>query len=107
MRLIEIEADPNQKFLVPFEGENIEVVLTYKDSGFWVGNFSYQNKSINGITLASRVLLLQGLNLPFDFVIDDKNADLDPYSLNSFDEQFSMYLLEREDMIKIRGYDVK
>lgn len=107
MRLIEIDPDANQRFLVPFEGENIEVKLTFKDAGFWVASFAYQEKSINGITLASRVLLLQGLNLPFDFTIDDKNASLDPYDLNSFDEQFSLYLLEREDMINIRGYDVK
>lgn len=107
MRLIEIDPTPNQRFLVPFEGLNIEVKFVFKDSGFWVADFIYQDKSIYGITLSSRVLLLQGLNLPFDFVIDDKNANLDPYSLNSFDEQFSLYLLEREDMINIRGYDVK
>jgi len=107
MRLIEIDADANQKFLVPFEGVNIEVKLVFKDSGFWIGNFTYEDKAIYGLTLASRVLLLNGLNLPFDFIIDDKNASLDPYELTSFDEQFSLYLLEREDMINNRGYDVE
>lgn len=107
MRSIGIDPNPNQRFLVPFEGNNIEVDLQYKDAGFWVGSFKYLDKSINGIMLSSRVYLLKGLNLPFDFIIDDLGSNLDPYSLNSFDEQFILYLLEREDMEEIRGYDVR
>lgn len=107
MRSIGIDPNPNQRFLVPFEGNNIEVDLQYKDAGFWVGSFTYLDKSINGIMLSSRVYLLKGLNLPFDFIIDDLGSNLDPYSLNSFDEQFILYLLEREDMAEIRGYDVR
>lgn len=107
MRSIGIDPNPNQRFLVPFEGNNIEVDLQYKDAGFWVANFKYLDKSINGIMLSSRVYLLKGLNLPFDFIIDDLGSNLDPYSLNSFDEQFILYLLEREDMAEIRGYNVR
>ena len=107
MRLIEIDPKPIQRFYVPFEGENIKVELYFKDAGYWIANFSYSDKSINGVMLASRVLLLEGRNFAFDFVIDDKGLELDPYDLNSFDENFSLYLLERDNMSEIRGYDVE
>ena len=104
---IPIKADPNQSFPVPFENDLIYISLKYKFSG-WYMDIKYGDKARNGIRLCSRVLLLKGLNLPFEIIIDDKGLELDPFSLNCFsDGLFDFNIFEREDMEDIRGYDVR
>ena len=81
--------------------------MKYKFSG-WYMDIKYGDKARNGIRLCSRVLLLKGLNLPFEIIIDDKGLELDPFSLNCFsDGLFDFNIFEREDMEDIRGYDVR
>jgi len=104
---IDIDSTPSQEFSVSFEGELIRIVLDYRLST-WLMNVSYKSKSVNGLKLASSVLMLQGKNFPFDILIDDKGLEIDPFQLDSFSNgAFDFLLLERSDVEGIRGFKVE
>lgn len=102
---IYIENTPFQTLKVPFESDYIELRLYFKNRS-WYMSMSYKDKKLNGLKLSSRVLLLKGLNLPFELLVDDSELNLDPYELNSFESNFKLYLLQRDELIQIRGFEV-
>ena len=107
MLKIEIDKTAFQSFLIPFEGENIDITLNFR-SGYWFMDLKYKDKEVYGLKLSSAVLMLQGMNLPFDIIIDDKGNGLDPFSVDCFELSiFDFYVLEREDMKTIRGFEVE
>ncbi|MCG3684089.1 hypothetical protein N5915_04430 [Arcobacter lacus] len=106
MLKINIDPNPNQSFNIPYENDIAYIELSFRNQS-WYMNITYGDKTINGIRLSSRVLLLKN-NLPFELFIDDKGLNLDPFDLNSFsDNFFDFYLLERDEIADIRGYDVR
>ena len=107
MRKFNISAEPFQSFEIPFEDGNIKIDLEFRQ-GFWLININYNNKILNGAKLASGVFIAEGENYPFDFWIDDKGLGIDPFSVDCFErELFDFYLVERQEMTKIRGYSVE
>jgi len=103
MRKIIIESEPKQEFLIPFEDDFIKVELDFRMER-WFMNVSYKDKKVNGLKLASGVLMLQGKNLPFDIFVDDKGLGIDPFRVDCFESGlFDFYLLEREDIEVIRN----
>lgn len=111
MRKFTITNEANQKFIIPFEDNNITVNVRFLTvSELWMIDISdEQGFILNGIKLASGVDLLRQHNKPYDFFInDDVGIGTDPFNINSFsDGLFSFYLLERSDLVTIRGYDVQ
>lgn len=111
MRKFNITNEANQKFTIPFEDNNITVnvkFLTVSES--WIINVEDEQEfELNGVKLAANIDLLRQQNRPYDFFInDDVGIGTDPFSINSFsDGLFSFYLLERSDLVTIRGYDVQ
>jgi len=107
MRKIQIDNDEHQEFVVPFEGNNVNIVMNFRQ-GSWFMSVSYKNKAVNGIRVASAVLLLMGLNLPFDIIVDDKNLLTDPFSVDSFSSGlFDFYFIDRYELAELRGYKVE
>jgi hypothetical protein len=107
MKTITIDDTPFQEFSIPFEDDFITVTLNFR-LGSWFMSVSYLDKSLNGIKLASAVLMLTGKNLPFDIVIDDKGSELDPFSVDSFSLGFFEFnLIERDELVSIRGFEVE
>ena len=103
---IDIEADELQEFKIPFEDSLITIILSFRD-GYWFMNTSYKDKVVNGLKLSSAVLMLQGKNLPFEILIDDKGLGTDPFSVDCFELGiFDFYILEREELEDIRGFEV-
>jgi len=107
MLKINIDDTPFQEFSIPFEGELINIVLSFRlDS--WFMDLDFKKKSVKGLKLSSSVLMLQGKNLPFDIFIDDKGLKLDPFHTDSFSKGlFDFLLVERDELTDLRGFEVE
>ncbi len=98
--------DIHQSNLIPFEDDFITLEMKFVEN-CWFANVSFKGKTINGIRLVSGVLLCSGMGFAFDFIIDDKGLDIDPFSIDSFTENiFDLILIERQELESIRGYSV-
>jgi len=107
MTKIDISANPFQEMVIPFENENITLTLNFRDD-FWFMGLAYKNKKVNGIRLASGVLLLSGKNFPFEVVINDNANSLDPFALDNFESGlFEFLILNRAELESVRGYAVE
>ena len=107
MRKIDIDSTESQEFSISFEGDLINIVLDFRQ-GNWFMNVTYNDKTLNGIRLACAVAMLEGKNWPFEIVLDDKGNGLDPYEADSFERGlFDFYLLERDEVELIRGFEVE
>lgn len=115
--------NPNFRFTTPFENTQIDFEIFYLPKGAidgrWVINelrytyiFNNQPKTfiINGVALkCGGWPLLYEYNLPFAIFIslNDDNLSGDPRLITSFVDGFnSFFLLERQDMVVLRGGDV-
>lgn len=104
---VDIDSTEFQEFSVPFEGELINIILNFRFDN-WLMNVSYKDKELNGLRLSSAVLMLEGRNFPFEIIIDDKGQGLDPFSAEAFEDGiFDFYILERDEVVNIRGYEVE
>ena len=107
MKKLLLTEDIHQSNLIPFEDDFITLELKFIET-CWFMNVSYKGKSINGVRVVSGVLLCSGMGFAFDFVIDDKGLELDPFSIDSFTtEIFDLLLLERNEITALRGYPVE
>lgn len=107
MLKVEIGNEPHQELLVPFESDFIRIELKFLGN-FWNMDLIYGDKEIYGLKLSSKVLMLDGHNLPFDIMIDDLELEIDPYTLNDFSEDiFEFNIVERDELESIRGYEVE
>ncbi len=99
--------DIHQSNLIPFEDDYITLEMKFVEN-CWFANVSFKDKAINGIRLVSGVLLCTGVNFPFEFVIDDKGLELDPFDVDSFtSDVFDLLLLDRSEAESLRGYPVE
>jgi len=107
MLKIDIGNEPHQELLIPFENSFIRLELKFLGN-FWIMNIVYEDKTIYGLKLSSKVLMLDGHNLPFDFIIDDVNSGIDPYTVDDFvNEFFVLNLIERDELEELRGFEVE
>ncbi len=103
------ENDVNTDIIIPFEDYEISLRFKYLSiCQIWIMNLKYKDHIINGLKLSCGVRMLQTMNYPFDFIIENNlNNGFDPYLESDFsDESYSIYILDREDMYEIRGYEV-
>ena len=106
MKKLLLTEDIHQSNLIPFEDDYITLEMKFIENCLFA-NVSFKGKTINGIRLVSGVLLCTGLGFPFDFIIDDKELEIDPFSIDSFTENiFDLILIERQELESIRGYSV-
>ena len=106
MKKLLLTEDIHQSNLIPFEDDYITLEMKFIEN-CWFANVSFKGKTINGIRLVSGVLLCTGMNFPFEFVIDDKLLEIDPFAVDSFtNEVFDLLLLDRNEITAIRGYAV-
>ena len=107
MTKILLTEDIHQSNLIPFEDDYITLEMKFIEN-CWFANVSFKGKTINGIRLVSGVLLCTGIGFPFEFVIDDKGLEIDPFAVDSFtSEVFDLLLLDRSETESLRGYPVE
>lgn len=107
MKKLLLTEDIHQSNLIPFEDDFITLEMKFIEN-CWFANVSFKGKTINGIRLVSGVLLCPGVNFPFEFVIDDKGLEIDPFVVDSFtNEVFDLLLLDRSETESLRGYPVE
>lgn len=107
MTKIDIDSTEFQEFSIPFEDSLIQIVLNFRFDN-WLMNITYLDKQLNGVRLSSGVLLLEGKNLPFEIVIDDKGSGLDPFSADCFERNlFEFLVLDRDEVTNLRGFEVE
>ena len=107
MTKILLTEDIHQSNLIPFEDDYITLEMKFVEN-CWFANVSFKGKTINGIRLVSGVLLCTGVNFPFEFVIDSKGLEIDPFAVDSFtSEVFDLLLLDRSETESLRGYPVE
>jgi len=110
MRLIPIEKDINSSFRIPFEDDYIEVKLRFLSVvSIWTIDISFKEKKFRGLKLSCGCTMLKSQNLPFDFLIMNNIGDgFDPRVENDFTEDaYSIFLVERNDLKILRGYEVE
>ena len=107
MKKLLLTEDIHQSNLIPFEDDYITLEMKFIEN-CWFANVSFKGKTINGIRLVSGVLLCTGIGFPFEFVIDDKGLEIDPFAVDSFtSEVFDLLLLDRSETESLRGYPVE
>ena len=107
MKKLLLTNDIHQLNQIPFGDDFISLELKFIET-CWFANITFKGKTVNGLRLVSGVLLCRGLNYPFDFIIDDKGLELDPFDVESFtSDTFDLLLVERDEMTQLRGYEVE
>lgn len=107
MKKLLLTEDIHQSNLIPFEDDFITLELKFIET-CWFMNVDFKGKTQNGIRVTSGVLLCNGMNFPFELIVDDKGLELDPFSVDSFtSETFDLLLLERNEITALRGYEVE
>lgn len=110
MQLITLTDEPKQKLDILFEDTVITVEFRFNPTIVsWTMNIIFRDVPlVNGKSVALGLPLLKEFNKPFDLVcLDNKNTGIDPFQLTDFSSnRVSLYLLNRDEVEQIRGYDV-
>jgi hypothetical protein len=106
-----------QKHTLEFSRGLVELTLIFEKSvQMWKMNISYTRvrdqeaqRPANGVKLALSTVHIIYRNWPFDFaVIDTTNNGVDPFRADDFETgRCELYLITPEEMIDIRGVDVR
>ena len=111
MKQYTITNEAKQNFIIPFEDTQIEVNLEFLIiPSCWIMSLTFRDETlINGLRLNSAIVSLDTFNLPFDIYIDDVNSiGIDPFDINNFEDGFYTFnVIDREELLSVRGYDVK
>lgn len=109
IKIINLTNEPNQLHTILFEETEITLHLRFHEiCGFWTFDVTYKDRSVYGVKLSISTLHIQSENLPFDFVcLDNSKLGLDPFEIDAFLERCSIFMLEADDMEKIRGIPVE
>ena len=109
MKQITFSTEPKQKITILFEDTTIEILLKFRPTiESWTMDINFRDEVlVNGKKLTMGIQLLKQFNKPFDiFLQENQNTGIDPFKQDDFTSRVSAYLLEREDLLEIRGYDV-
>lgn len=109
MKQITLGQEPKQKIDILFEDTQIIIEFRFNPTiQSWTMNINFRDEEIiNGKRITLNVQMLKQLQKPFDIVaIENQNTGIDPFKQDDFKDRVSLYLLEREDLKEIRGYDV-
>lgn len=109
MKTINIGNEALQTLEVPFENNIINLTVRFSQTrSEWTVDLTYLARTINGVRLAVGTTSLKN-NLPFDFLIEDNSKQgFDPYDAEDFAQnRCTFFLLERVDLVQIRGFDVQ
>jgi hypothetical protein len=110
MKQITIGSEPKQKITILFEDTTIVLTVKFRATiASWTVDINFRDEElVNGKKLVCGLELLKQFNKPFDIVlVDNSTAGIDPFKQDDFiNGRISAYLLEREDLIDLRGYDV-
>lgn len=109
MKQVIISTEPKQKIIIPYEDTNIILIIKYRPTiQSWTMDINFRDEDlVNGKRLVCGIQMLKQFNKPFDFaLVDNSKTGLDPFKEDDFTSRISIYLLERDDLITLRGYDV-
>ena len=109
MKQITIGTEPKQKISILFEDTVIILDIKYRPTvRSWTMDINFRDEPlVNGKKLTMGLALLRQFNKPFDIVLqENQNTGIDPFKQDDFQDRVSVYLLERDDLIELRGYDV-
>lgn len=109
MKQITVTGEPKQKITILFEDTVIILVLKFRPTAeSWTADITFRDAPlVDGKKLTMGVALLRQFNKPFDIVLqENQNTGIDPYKQDDFISRVSIFLLERDDLIQLRGYDV-
>lgn len=108
--IINLTKDADQEHIIQFEESEITLRLYFNNvAQFWAFDVTFKGKSRIGVKLVTGVRHLKSAHYPFDFAVKDTTAlDVDPFLINDFStERVKLFLLEREDVKSLRGFDVE
>jgi len=109
MKQITVGTGPKQKIIILFEDTTIELTLKFRPTiECWTIDIVFRDGPlVNGFRLVPGSPLLKQFNKPFDIVLkENEKTDIEPFKQDDFTSRISMFLLEREDVKELRGYDV-
>jgi len=109
MKQITIGTEPKQKITILYEDTQIIIDVKYRPiTQSWTMDINFRDEAlVNGKKLVIGLPLLKQFNKPFDIVLqENQNTGIDPFKQDDFTSRISVYLLERDDLIELRGYDV-
>ena len=109
MKEITIGTEPKQKITILYEDTTIILDIKFRPtSASWTMDITFRDEPlVNGKKLVMGLQLLKQFNKPFDITLqENQNTGIDPFKQDDFKSRVSVYLLERADLIEIRGYDV-
>lgn len=110
MKILTLTIEPKQKLTVLFEDTTIVIVFRFNPTvQLWTMNITFRDEVlVNGKSVVLGTPLLEEFNMPFDLIcVDNQKVGIDPFQVGDFaSNRVSLYLLEREDTIELRGYDV-
>jgi hypothetical protein len=75
----------------------------------WVMSiFKDDEPLIKGAALTLSKMILNQQNFPFDvFLVDNSKTGIDPFKIDDFNERINIYLLNRDEVTELRGYEVR
>jgi len=110
MKILTLTNEPKQKLDILFEDTVITIEFRFNPTiTNWTMNITFRDEVlVNGKSVVLGVPLLREFNKPFDLVcVDNKNTGIDPFQLTDFStNRVSLYLLNRDEVKQVRGYDV-
>lgn len=111
MKIIDLSNEPYQSQTVVLDNLDIKITVRFLPTvSMWLMKVDIDGENIiDGVALSCGSVIMQQFNKPFGFIVDDKSTiGIDPFRLEDFsDGRCVLYMLEREEMITLRGYDVK
>lgn len=111
MKEIAISADPFQSHIITYEDKKIELVVRFLVTvSMWQIDILVDDTYlVKGFSLSCGAIMLSQNNNPFGFYLEDTTPlGIDAFRIEDFAEgRVILYFLEREDMLAVRGYDVK
>lgn len=111
MKEISISNDAHQSHVFVYEDKKIEIEVRYLTTvELWYIDVLVDDTIIlKGVSLSCGVPMLNQNNTPFGFYLQDNSTlGIDAFNLDDFSNgRITLYLLEREDLIELRGYDVR
>lgn len=111
MKIIELSNDPIQSQTVVLDKLDIKITVRFLPMvSMWVLKVDIDGENIiDGVALSCGSVIMQQFNKPLGFIVEDKSTiGIDPFRLEDFsDGRCILYMLERDEMIGVRGYDVK